>query len=114
MYTVTHSLLRAKTGEPVKITFSVKDQNGNAVIVTGATATYKIARRIGETALLTKTDADGITLDNDTAVVEFNASELVDGATPLLGDFFGQLKIVKSGLGLIVAEGPLSIGAVIF
>lgn len=113
MHTVTHGLLSAKTGEPVKITFTITDQNGDPVTVTGAAAIYKIARQAGQPALLTKTEADGITLLNDTAVVEFDSGNLVDGSTPVLGDFFGQLKIIKSGIGLIVAEGPISIGPVI-
>jgi hypothetical protein len=114
MYTITHRLIETHTGEPVKITFTVTDQAGAPVTVASATAVYKIARRLGEAALLTKTDADGITLSGSTAIVEFNTGELVDDdEVPLLGDFAGQLLITKDGDGLIVAEGQINIAPVI-
>lgn len=113
MYTISHSLIETHSGEPVKIIFTVTDQLGAPVTVVGATATYKLARRSGEAALLTKTQADGITLSSNTAIVEFNTASLLDGASALLGDFFGQLKITKDGDTLVVAEGPLYVASVI-
>lgn len=113
MYTVPHSLLRAKSGEPVKITFTISDQNGNPVTVTGAAATYKIARRLGLPALLTKTQSDGITLSGSTAIVEFDTGGLVENNEALLGDFVAQLKIIRNGDALVVAEGPLQVEPVI-
>ena len=113
MYTITHSLIETHSGEPVKIVFTVTDQAGAAVSVAGANATYKIARRPGGAALLTKTELDDITLSSNTATVEFSTTELDDGDELLIGDFFGQLKITKNGDGLIVAEGPLYVAPVI-
>jgi len=113
MYTITHRLIETHSGEPVKITFTVTDQSGAPVTVAGAAATYKIARRPGETALLAKTEADGITLTSNTAIVEFSTDELLDGATPLIGDFFGQLHITKNGDGLVVAEGQIYVAPII-
>ena len=113
MYTSIHSPLETHTGEPVRITFLVTDAAGAPVTVTGAAATYKIARRNGEAALLTKTEAAGITLLNDSAVVEFNTGELLQEGQPLLGDFFTQLKITKNGDTLVAAEGVLQVKAVI-
>lgn len=113
MYTITHELIKTHSGEPVKIIFTVTNQSGSAVTVAGAEATYKISRRDGNAALLTKTGGGGITLSSNTAIVEFNTGELTDGGELLLGDFFGQLKITKNGDGLVVAEGPLHVAPVI-
>lgn len=113
MYTVTHPLISAKSGEPVRITFTITDQAGNAVSMTGASATYKIARQADDAALLTKTSPTAITLSSNTAAVNFNTGDLLDGSTPLLGDFIGQLTITKSGDSLVVAEGPLHVSPVI-
>lgn len=113
MYTASHGLIETHSGEPVRIIFTVVDQAGSPVTVAGAAATYKIARRPGDAALLTKTEASGITLSSNTATVEFNTGTLLDGASPMLGDFFGQLNIVKSGDTLVVAEGPLYVAPVI-
>ncbi len=114
MYTVTHELLSAKVGEPVSIVFTVTDQNGSAVTLSGATAAYKIARGTGDTALLTKTDGSGITLSGNTATVAFNTNEVKNAQDQqLYGEFLGQLKITKSGDSLYVAEGPLLIERVI-
>ena len=114
MYTVTHDLLSAKAGEPVRIVFTVTDQHGIAVTVSGASASYKIARGAGETALLTKTDASGITLSGNNVTVEFATDDIRDASdAQLYGEFLGQLHITKAGSGLYVAEGPLLIERVI-
>lgn len=114
MYTVTHELLIAKAGEPVRIIFTVTDQNGAAVTLSGASAAYKIARGAGEAAILTKTDSSGITLSGNTATVEFSTGDIKDAdSAQLFGEFIGQLKITKSGDGLYVAQGPLLIERVI-
>lgn len=114
MYTVMHELLAAKSGEPVRIVFTVTDQNGSAISLAGASADYKIARGAGDTALLAKTSPTGITLSGNTATVEFLTSDIKDtNDNPLFGEFLGQLKITKGGDGLYVAEGPLLIEPVI-
>lgn len=114
MYTVTHDLLSAKAGEPVRIVFTVTDQDGAAVTLTGAAASYKIARGAGEAALLSKTQGNGITLSGNSATVEFSTGDIQDSNNQqLYGEFLGQLKITKSGDGLYVAEGPLLIERII-
>ena len=113
MYTVTHGLISAKTGETVQVTFTVTDGSGNAVSVEGAAATYKIARRAGDTAILAKTEAEGISLVSNMAIVEFDTGDLADAEGALLGDFFAQLTITKDGDGLVVSEGPLHVSPVI-
>jgi hypothetical protein len=97
----------------VRIVFTIADRSGQAVSMDGALAVYKIARRAGGASLLAKTEENGVTLDGNTAAVAFNAGELADDLGPLLGDFFGQLTVTKDGAGLVVAEGPLSVGSVI-
>ena len=113
MYTVTHSLLRAKAGEPVRLSVTVTDKSGTAVDLTGASAVYKIARHAGDTALLTITDANGITLSGNIATVDVNTADLKNSSVQLLGDFFGQLQITQNGDSLFVAEGPLCLDPVI-
>lgn len=113
MHAITHDLISAKSGEPVRITFTVTDQNGAAVFVEGASASYKIARHAGDPALLSKTETAGIALSGSTATVAFNTAEIVADGSPLLGVFFAQLKIIKDGDALIVAEGPIQIDPVI-
>lgn len=114
MYTVTHDLLAAKAGEPVRIVFTVTDQNGGAVTLDGATAAYKIARGAGEPALMTKTESDGIELSGNTATIDFLSSDIKDAQNnQLYGEFLAQLKITKSGDGLYVAQGAILIEPVI-
>jgi hypothetical protein len=108
MYTTVHSLISAKAGERVKITFTVTDRAGAAVSLSGASALYRIARRAGDAALLTLTSGAGITLSSNTAAVEFDTGDLED-----LGDFLGQLTVTKAGDTLVVAEGPVSVAPVI-
>ena len=113
MYTVTHPLISAKSGEPVRITFTITDHDGNAVSMTGAAAAYKLARQPDDNAILSLSSPGDITLSSNTAVVEFNTGDLLDGDLPLLGDFIGQLTITKNGDSLVVAEGPLHVAPVI-
>ncbi len=113
MHSIKHNLISAKSGEPVNIVFTITDQNGLAVPVDGAEATYKIARHADEPALVTKTQTAGITLSGNIASVTFNTAELAAEGSPLRGVFFAQLKITKNGDGLIVAEGPIQIDPVI-
>jgi len=113
MHTTVFDTIVTHAGEPVSITFTITNQSGQAVNVDGATATFKIARQPGGTALLTKTQGSGITLSGNTAVITFSTSGLVDGGAQLIGDFFAQLKITKSGDSLIAAEGRIQVDAVI-
>lgn len=113
MHTARHGIIATKTGEPVEIVFTVTDQAGNAVELDGASATYKIARRAGETALLTKTENNGVALAANLAIISFHTAELADENGALTGDFFAQLTITIDGEGLIVAEGTVSVCGVI-
>lgn len=114
MYTVTHDPIEVNAGEAVSITFTVVDQAAVAVSVATATASYKIARKKGDTAILTKTQAAGITLASNTAVVAFDTASLVNAdADQLYGEFIGQLTITKDGFDLVVAEGTISVAPVV-
>jgi hypothetical protein len=113
MYTVTHPPISAKTGENVRIVFTITDRLGAAVDVADAQATYRLARRAGDEVLLEKTETDGIMLASNTASVEFGADELADADGPLTGDFIGQLAVAKDGDRLVVAEGTVSISAAV-
>lgn len=113
MYTATHSTLRANASEPVRITYTITDNSGNTVSLSGASAILRIARKKGDSHLVQKTGGD-IELSGNTAIVSFNTGELVDeNDQQLLGDFMMQLFITKSGDTLVVAEGRLEVGPVI-
>lgn len=113
MRTSLHPLIETHTGEDVEISFHVTDGAGNDVDLAAATASYKIARRAGDAALLTKTNGNGITLSDHTATIALNTAELTDGDAALLGDFFGQLTLTIGGVTLVAAEGPIAIDPVI-
>ena len=113
MYTATHNQNTASVGEKVRITFTIKDEAGAIVDVSSSTAAYKIARRKGDVALLTKTNIAGITLSGNTAIVEFNTNEVLASEEQALGDFVDQLAITKAGDTLYVSEGIITIEPVI-
>lgn len=112
MYTVTHPLIDTKTGEPVTLAFHITNRAGAPLDVSAGSAVYKIARRAGETAILNVT-GDDIMLDGTTVTVSFNTGDIAQAGTPLMGDFLGQLTLTLDGVGLVVAEGPISIRPVI-
>ena len=113
MQTSLHALIETHTGEDVELAFHVTDGAGGDVDLAEASASYKIARRAGDAALLTKTNGNGITLEGAAATVSFNTSELAAEDAPLLGDFFGQLTLTIGGVTLVAAEGPIAIAPVI-
>jgi hypothetical protein len=114
MYTVRHELLKAKSGEKIKISFSVVDQAGQPVSLSGTSASYRIARRVEEERLLEKTSSlGGITLLANVATVEFDVNQILLGGVPQTGDFLGQMFITKNGVTLVVAEGPINISGII-
>ena len=109
MYTTIFAQEIAKVGEQVCITFTIKDNSGAAVLVTGLAASFKISRRAGDTAFLSLTQVAGITLTGSTAVVLFNTNTVLVGTVQALGDLFAQLSITKAGNTLYVAEGIITI-----
>ena len=114
MHTHIHGNIEARSGEPVEIAFNVTDKDGNAIDLTSATAEYRLARRAGDVALLTCSSDDGDIIAEDNRVtVTFDSAALTQGGQPLMGDFFGQLRITKDARTLVVAEGPISIAPVI-
>jgi hypothetical protein len=114
MYTVRHGLLKAKSGEKIRISFSVVDQAGQPVSLSGASAVYRVARRVEDDRLLEKTSSSGaITISANVATVEFDVNQILLGSAPQTGDFLGQMFITKNGVTLVVAEGPINISGII-
>lgn len=115
MHTHIHGNIEARSGEPVEIAFNVTDKDGNAIDLTLATAEYRLARRAGDTALLSCSSAGdgGITAEGNIATVTFDSAALTQNGQPMLGDFYGQLRITLDSRTLVVAEGPISIAPVI-
>lgn len=115
MHTHIHGNIEARSGEPVEIVFNVTDKDGNTADLTLATAEYRLARRAGDAALLTRSSAaeGGIAMDGSTVTVTIDTTALMHAGAAMLGDFFGQLRITLDGRTLVVAEGPVSIAPVI-
>jgi hypothetical protein len=115
MHTRIHPLIEVRSGETADLVFSVTDESGAGVDLAGASAEYRLARRAGERALLTLHSgaAGGIVLDGEAASVSLDTNALVQNGKPLLGDFFGQLRLTLGGRTLVVAEGPLCLHPVI-
>lgn len=112
MYTVFHAQVTAKVGEPIRIVYTVKDNAGATVDVSsGVTGTYKIARRAGEAALLTLTTE--LIFSGSTVTVAYNTNQVLSSTVQCLGDFFDQLKLVKTGDTLYICEGIVTIDPVI-
>lgn len=108
-----HPLIQTHSGEDIQLAFHVTDASGNALDITAASALYKIARRAGAAALLTKTDADGIGIAGNVATVSLNTADLAVAGTAQIGDFWGQLTLTLENITLVVAEGPLSVAPII-
>mgnify|MGYP003387352246 CR=1 FL=1 len=117
MDTALHDRFTAKAGEPVRLIFNVVDQDGNAVTLTDISAVYKIARRAGQSAIMTLTQEDaGITVSGSTVTVEYNTEDVNDGSTDAVqfyGLFFDQLQITEDDDALYVCEGEFVIEQVI-
>jgi hypothetical protein len=115
MHTRIHPLIEIRSGEIADLVFSVTDQNGAGVDLAGASAEYRLARRAGERALLTlhSDESGGIALAGEVATVSLDTNALAQNGKPLLGDFFGQLRLSIGGRTLVVAEGPLCLHPVI-
>jgi len=113
MHINPHPLIRTHSGEDIVLAFHVTDAAGVALDLTEAAATYKIARRAGESALLVKTQEDGIVLSGGTATVSLNTAALAADGQPLIGDFWGQLTLSLNGATQVAAEGPLAVAPVI-
>lgn len=113
MYTTQHTRLSVKSVEPVQIIATVVDRTGSAVALAGATATYKIARKVGDDALLSKSQGNGITFSTNIATVDFLASDVEESGEQAYGDFWGQLTITLNSDTLVVLEGPITINKVV-
>lgn len=115
MYTHIHGNIETRSGERAELVFSVTDKDGNAADLTDAAAEYRLARRAGDTALLTchSEIGGGITIADNIVTVSFDTGTLTQAGKALLGDFFAQLRITVDERTLVVAEGPISIAPVI-
>ena len=117
MHTAKHDPFVCRVGESVQITYNVTDKDGNPVSVAGANGNYKVSRELGDTALLTKTVGAGLSLSGTQAVVSFLVSEIVETIdeedVQIIGLVKDQLRIIKDGDDLVVANGSFTIEDVI-
>lgn len=115
MHTRIHPPIDIRSGETADLFFSVTDADGAGVDLAGASAEYRLARRAGERALLTLHSGEngGIALAGEVATVSLDTNVIVQNGKPLLGDFFGQLRLTLGERTLVVAEGVLCLHPVI-
>lgn len=115
MHTAIHPLVEVRSGETFTLVFNITDAAGLPLDLDGAAAEYRIARRAGERALVTRTSgpAGGIVFTESAAHVDIDTGDLQSGDAPLLGDFLGQLRLTIDAHTLVAAEGPLCIHPVI-
>jgi|GEM_PF-1511789 len=113
MPALQHTLVDTKTGDDISLVFDIRDAHGDAVDLTSASITYKLSRRAGDDSLLTKTQDSGIACSGSVATVTFNTAEIAAEGAPLIGDFFGQLRVTLGGISQVVAEGPITIEPII-
>lgn len=118
MYTVEFPMIRAKYGEQVQMVLPVTDRNGEVIPeedYAGATAEFKVARRVQDAAVLTKTEADDIEIDavNSKLVIDFNTDEITPTEIQSHIVFFAQVSLTIDGVKLWVAEGNIRIDPVI-
>lgn len=105
MNKVTHEDVEIRKGDAFQIAFPIKDRNGNAVALAGATATYRVAKKGSlPGALFEKTETSGIVLSGSTATVSID-----EGDFEIEGVYIGQLRITKSGAPMVAAEGEIRV-----
>lgn len=114
MFTAKHDEITAKVSEPVQITFEVTDKNGDPVNVSTATGSYKIAREIGQDALVEKDTAPGLVFSGTQAIASFNTSELQENDEQAVGKFSDQLRITLNGDDLVVCTGRITVEEIIY
>lgn len=93
------------SGDDLKIVFTVKDANENAVELTGVTASLTVAASGTKDAIITKTVGDGISLNGETATVSFNADDLGEVFT----EFNAQFRITKAGKSVMASAGKINV-----
>jgi len=87
-------------GQPLQLSFPVRDSNGNPVDVTGAGITFKIRRYVNTPAIFTATEADLATPDSsDPTAVQINVP-----TTYTAGWRFGS---AKYEITVNLPDGPL-------
>lgn len=109
MTAVTHNTIELYEGEPAVFQFTITDGAGAPQSLVGATLSYRLANNKGDTAILEKTEIDGITVASNVATVRFDTSELVPTPLPNSVDFWGELWVTISGNSIVVADGLINV-----
>ncbi|MFN7115006.1 MAG: hypothetical protein ACK4PK_11685 [Alphaproteobacteria bacterium] len=115
MHTGIHPPIDIHSGETAELVFTVTDGAGAGIDLGGAAAEYRLARRAGARAILTlhSGDSGNVAIDAETVTVSLDTGALVQNGQPMLGDFFGQLRLTIGGRTLVAAEGTLCLHPVI-
>lgn len=100
--------IQATHGDTIELTHNFYDRQGNALSVTGATATLRVARKNGTGQVVEKTDAAGIVVSGTKTVSTFTADDI--GGS---GAYTYQLRLTVSGNSLAAVQGDIDLAGLI-
>lgn len=102
---------RLKSGDTMRLEFTVVDENGNAADITGMTPRFVAARRAGATAALTSTggtpNATAVVTDGPAGTIRVEATDAITDA--LSGTYAYECELEDgSGDSETIAHGYLT------
>lgn len=83
------------SGDTRTLTVTVRDTSGAAVDLTGATARWALAKKVGQAALVSKSTGSGIEL-TDAANGEFTVTLDPADTADLVGDYWHEAEVTDS------------------
>jgi hypothetical protein len=108
---IANQNFRMASGDTRTLTFTVRDDGGAVVDLTGATLKWVLGKNPRASADITKTTSSGITVSSPTtgvAVVTISASDTTD----LDGVYYHELQVTDSSSRVVtVAKGRATIDA---
>lgn len=92
-------------GESAQVNFTILDRGGNRQDLTGATAEYRIARRVyGLGGVAEYAAGSGVSIADGVVSVDFTVTDAL-----VAGEYEDQLRITKDGKTLIASTGRVNI-----
>lgn len=108
--TLTKQNFTMHSGDDKTLQFTVKDQDGVVVDITGASITWAFAARVGATAIASKTVGSGITITDAAAGVFQVTIDAADTASLTGGVLYHEAQLVDSGgVKSTIAYGDMTI-----
>ncbi len=97
--------------DDILIAFTVRDKNDNLVSLSGATSTFRIARRGSDQSLLELNNDAGISYSGSIVTVSFNAGDIddIDFLDRVIQKFDAQLRVTIASVSMVSAYGEIHI-----